>query len=92
MKLTQTGSRLDRQIYGLKSKAVDGMRCRRDHTIAGRHSHACGVSRLSSAKSGEPEKCEKVWSLLGSGLNYIALLGQGFGRRWNLSIYCEQRG
>lgn len=39
-------------------------------------------------KTKEVWECEKVWSLLGSGLNYILLFGQESGRQWKVSIYC----
>lgn len=40
--------------------------------------HTSSHSMLSSAKAGEPEawECDEVWSLLGSGLNYILRVGQ----------------
>lgn len=62
--------------------------------IAGRKEalmHTSIRSRPSSAKSGrnrEVWECERVWSLLGTGLNYILLVGLESGRRWNLRIYC----
>lgn len=31
--------------------------------------------------------CERVWSLLGSGLNYMLTVGLESCRRWNLRIY-----